>query len=69
MSELTPILGASLERNDYLAADSATIADLSVASNVSQLQLADAVPDHSAIRDWYQRVCAIPGFQRTLPKM
>ena len=69
MVELTPILGTALERSDYLAGDSITIADLSVASNVSQLQLADAVPDHPAIRRWYQRVCAVPGFEKTLPTM
>ena len=69
MGELTSILGAALERSDYLAGDSITIADLSVASNVSQLQLADAVPDHPAIRKWYRRVCAVPGFEKTLPTM
>lgn len=69
MIELTSILGAALERSDYLAGNSATIADLSVASNISQLQLADALPDHRAIRGWYQRVCAIPGFEKTLPRM
>lgn len=69
MIELTAILGAALENGDYLVGDSPTIADLSVASNISQLQLADAVPDHPAIVRWYQRMCAVPGFERTLPKM
>lgn len=69
MIELSAILGAGLEGSDFLAGVSPTIADLSVASNVSQLQLADAVPDHPAIRAWYQRVCDIPGFKKTLPKM
>ncbi len=69
MVELASILGAALEHSDYLAGDSVTIADLSVASSVSQLQLADAVPDHPAIRSWYERVCRIPGFDRTLPQM
>lgn len=67
MIELTAILAAGLEQSDFLAGDSATIADLSVASNISQLQLADATPDHPAIRDWYQRVCDLPGFRKTLP--
>jgi len=67
MIELTAILGAGLEHHDYLTGNSATIADLSVASNISQLQLADAVPDHAGIREWYQRVCEIPGFKKTLP--
>lgn len=69
MVELSTILGDRLEGRDFLASDLPTIADLSVASNVSQLQLADAVPDHPAIRAWYQRVCDIPGFKKTLPKM
>jgi glutathione S-transferase len=67
--ELAATLGSALEQREFLVGDSPTIADLSVASNVSQLQLADAVPDHPAIRAWYQRVCDIPGFQKTLPKM
>jgi glutathione S-transferase len=69
MIELSAILGAGLETHDFLAGGSPTIADLSVASNISQLQLADAVPDHPAIRAWYQRVCDIPGFKKTLPRM
>jgi len=67
--ELVPILGAKLEQTPYLVGDSATIADLSVASNISQLQLADAVPDHAAIQAWYERVCEIDGFRNTLPSM
>lgn len=69
MVELASILGTALDNSIFLAGDSPTIADLSVASNISQLQLADAVPDHPAIRSWYQRVCAIPGFEKGLPKM
>ena len=69
MVELAAILAAALERGDYLAGDSITIADLSVASNVSQLQLAGAAPEHPAIRAWYERVCAVPGFEKTLPQL
>jgi len=69
MIELSAILGDALERKRFLAGNTATIADLSVGSNISQLQLADAVPDHPAIQAWYQRVCDIPGFNKTLPKM
>jgi glutathione S-transferase len=67
MIELTAILGAGLEDSDFLAGDTPTIADLSVASNLSQLQLADAIPDHPGILAWYQRVCDIPGFKKMLP--
>jgi len=69
MIELSAILGIALEQNQYLTGNAATIADLSVASNISQLQLANAAPDHPAIQAWYQRMCDIPGFNKTLPKM
>ncbi|NOX68612.1 MAG: glutathione S-transferase family protein [Gammaproteobacteria bacterium] len=69
MIELSAILGDALEQHRFLAGNSATIADLSVASNISQLQLADAAPDRSSIQAWYLRVCDIPGFRITLPKM
>jgi glutathione S-transferase len=69
MIELSAILGEAFEKNLFLAGDAPTIADLSVASNISQLQLADAAPDHSSINAWYQRMCDIPGFSKTLPKM
>ncbi len=68
MVELSAILAAGLERSDFLCGNAATIADLSVASNVSQLKLADADPDNLVIRAWYQRVCEVSGFRRTLPK-
>lgn len=67
--ELTAILAAALEKNDFLAGDAPSIADLSVASNISQLQLADAAPGHAAIQAWYQRICDIPGFKKTLPTL
>jgi len=69
MIELTAILAAALEKNDFLAGNAPSIADLSVASNISQLQLADAAPGHSAIQEWYQRICDIPGFKKTLPTL
>lgn len=68
MLELSAILATALGDSDYLSGDSPTIADLSVASNISQLQLADAVPNQPAIQHWYGRVCTIPGFEKTLPK-
>ncbi len=67
MRELTKILSAALRDNDFLCGDTPTIADLSVASNISQLQLADAVPDDNSIKAWYGRVCEIPGFKKSLP--
>lgn len=69
MRELGAILAVALDHRAYLAGDNVTIADLSVASNVTQLQLADAVPEHASIHEWYGRVCDIAGFKKTLPKM
>lgn len=67
LQELGSILAAGLRGNNYLAGDQPTIADLSVASNITQLGLANAIPDHREIRDWYARVCNIEGFSKTLP--
>ena len=65
--ELGGILAARLADSPCLAGNAPTIADLSVASNITQLGLAGAVPDHGAIGDWYARVCMIDGFRKTLP--
>ena len=65
--ERAPVLAVRLQESAYLAGDKPTIADLSVASNITQLELADAIPDHEEIRDWYARVCEIEGFRKTLP--
>jgi len=65
--ELVEVLAAGLADKTYLAGDTPTIADLSVASNITQLSLADDVPDHETIRDWYARICEIDGFHKTLP--
>jgi glutathione S-transferase len=65
--ELGEILAEGLSDSRFLAGDMPTIADLSVASNITQLSLADAIPDHEAIRDWCGRMCDIEGFGKTLP--
>jgi glutathione S-transferase len=65
--ELGALLAKHLSVNTWLAGDGPTIADLSVASNITQLGLADAIPDRPPIHDWYARVCEIEGFRNTLP--
>jgi glutathione S-transferase len=65
--ELGAILAARLSDSDFLAGSAPTIADLSVASNITQLGLADAAPKHDVTRDWYARVCDIEEFRKTLP--
>lgn len=65
--EVGEVLARGLVDSAFLVGELPTIADLSVASNITQLGFADAVPDHDAIRDWYERVCDIEGFRATLP--
>jgi glutathione S-transferase len=68
LTRLAPILEAGLEGDDYLAGDAPTIADLSVASNITQLGIADATPSSPKIADWYGRVSAMKGFAFSLPE-
>ena len=68
MAELAPILNAGLEGRDFLAGDKPTIADLSLASNITHLAWAKASPTEANIVRWLDRVCAIDGFRKTLPQ-
>ena len=68
VAELASILDAGLARADFIAGDKPTIADLSLASNVFQLELAEAVPALPNIKAWYHRMQALEGFQRSLPQ-
>ena len=61
------ILEAALAGQDYLCGDRPTIADLSVASNITQRGLANAAPETENVSAWYERICAIPGFRKALP--
>lgn len=65
--ELLPILAAGLEKTQYLAGDSPTIADLSVASNIFQLGLAGKNVS-GKIEGWYAQIRDLPGFQKSLPR-
>ena len=67
VEKLAPILGRALEGREFIAGPAPTLADLSIASNITQLGLASAVPDIAALEQWYMRVLAIGGFARTLP--
>jgi len=64
LAELAPILEAGLEGRTFLAGESPTIADLAVASNVTQLGLAGAVPDRPGLKAWFSRVSALEGVRR-----
>jgi len=69
MEELSRILSDGLKGRAFLSGDSPTIADLSLASSITHLALAGATPSQPEITNWLERVCAIKGFQKTLPKM
>lgn len=68
MKELAPILESGLDGKAYLSGEMPTIADLAVASNITHLGFADAVPKSPNIQGWLNRVCSIPGFKKTLPE-
>jgi glutathione S-transferase len=67
LRELTPILEDGLRSADFLVGSAPTIADLSVASNLFQLGLADAVPSGKRIAAWYGRVNRLEPFRKSLP--
>jgi len=67
LAELLPILDSALADRAFLAGAKPTIADLSVASNITHLGLADASPREANVATWLSRICAIEGFQKTLP--
>lgn len=66
LDELLPILEVQLQYSAYLIGDKPTIADLSVVSNIFQLGLADIKPA-GKLAEWYQRMLALAGVQKSLP--
>ncbi|MFV2058322.1 MAG: glutathione S-transferase family protein [Thiohalomonadales bacterium] len=68
LQELLPILDAGLADRDFLAGGKATIADLSVASNIFHLSIAEIKPNEKNIDRWFTRMMAISGFKKSLPE-
>ncbi len=66
MPGLAAILEVGLAGRDFLTGDKPTIADLSIGSNLFQLGYAKAVPQGPNIKNWYQRVCGLKGFKKSL---
>lgn len=64
LTSLAPILEKALQAQPYVAGEQATIADLSIASSLSQLDLAQARPTSPAITRWYEAMNALKGVQR-----
>jgi glutathione S-transferase len=67
LPELWSILDAGLGGPQFLAGSRPTIADLSVASSVFQLTFAKLMPTAPDTVDWFRRVSALEGFQKSLP--
>jgi len=65
---LFDILNSGLENHDYFAGKEPTIADLSIASSIFQLSLADSLPSQPKIVNWFQRINSLKGFQKSLPQ-
>lgn len=68
LKELAAILEEHLDHSGYLVGDVATIADLSVASNLFQLGMAAAMPLTPAVSCWYESISSLKGFQASLPE-
>ncbi|PPR26349.1 MAG: Disulfide-bond oxidoreductase YfcG [Alphaproteobacteria bacterium MarineAlpha10_Bin1] len=66
LAELLPVLDAELVSKKFLAGAQPSIADLSVASNITHLSFAAAEPKQENVTAWLRRVCAIEGFKKTL---
>jgi glutathione S-transferase len=65
--EVEPIIEAALSMQPYLAGTRPTIADLSLASSVFQLTLANVNLNGAKTGDWFERIQGIDGFRRSLP--
>jgi glutathione S-transferase len=64
LADAAPVLESALSQRPFVAGGAPTIADLSIASNVTQLRLAHAMPATPAITAWHQRIRSLPGVQR-----
>ncbi len=69
LSELAPILEATLSRSSFVAGSRPTIADLSLASSIFQLTLADISLPGEGTRRWFERMSELEGFRRSLPSV
>jgi glutathione S-transferase len=68
LPELWSILDIGLaDGTPFLAGSRPTIADLSLASSVFQLTLANIEPDGRRAADWFQRIRELEGFRKSVP--
>jgi glutathione S-transferase len=64
LADVAPVLESALLLRPFVGGDAPTIADLSIASNLTQLQLANAMPSTQAIAVWHQRISSLAGVQK-----
>lgn len=69
LGAILSVLDDALAGTEFLIGTAPTIADLSVASNITQLQLAGGLNGRPNVTRWYQRMEAIEGFRRSLPSI
>lgn len=69
LAELAPILEAGIGDQAFLTGETPTIADLSVASNLTQLGLAQAMPQQPRTAAWFERVSDLEGVKRACRPM
>lgn len=63
------VLNDHLAAHDYLVNDTLTLADFSVASDLTYGAIAQfPLKPYSHIRDWYARIETLPAWQQTAPK-
>jgi glutathione S-transferase len=63
VADTAPVLEQRLAQSPFVAGDTPTIADLAIASDVTQLQLAAAAPATPAIGGWLRSVNALRGVE------
>jgi glutathione S-transferase len=67
LAEVFGVLESHLAGRSFVAGDRATIADLSIVSNVFQLGFAGAVPTSPNVASWFGRMMERPGVRASLP--
>lgn len=68
IKEICLILDEHLAKHLFISGANPSIADLSLASNIFQLGMANAIPQLPNISRWYTAVSELKGFQRSLPE-
>jgi len=63
VADAAPVLERRLDRSPFVAGDTPTIADLAIASDITQLQLAGSAPATPAIGAWLRSVNALKGVE------